>query len=243
MNELLKTGLEDIANCFEIDKNLYETYVVGEIYKNKSLMELIEKRQNITNWKVTTPLGGPGTVLNGMVLYSLIRHYDMCDVLETGVAGGLYTGFLLAGLETNNWEDNGVLTSLEISDDMEKVACLLPDGLRNAKVDWYLKTGRSSLEYFVDLRQRNLKHAADLYSHDSLHTMSHMLKELIEFKKSASDKFIVFIDDEKSEDFWNKSLSGGFFNKSGYDVRYISGQESRLNGHLGGFVQFIKRGI
>jgi len=67
--------------------------------------------------------------------------------------------------------------------------------------------------------------------------------ELIEFKKSTSDQFIIFIDDEKSEGFWNHCLRTNAFKKNGYDVKYISGQESRLKGHLGGFILYRKKEI
>jgi len=68
-----------------------------------------------------------------------------------------------------------------------------------------------------------------------------MLKELYEFKKCRRDLFYVFFDDEREEDFWNRSVSLRLFDRRGYDVRYISGRESRLCGHLGGFIQYKKK--
>jgi hypothetical protein len=127
---------------------------------------------------------------------------------------------------------------------MDEVGKLIPMATKmktipscdHIEVDWHLITGKSSLEFF----KNKLQHNASLYSHDSLHTMAHMMKELNEFKQSTSDEFYVFIDDEKSDNFWNKCIQMGAFKKPGYAVKYISGQESRLRGHMGGFVQYKK---
>src|SRR3990167_3272103 len=128
MWDLVRIALEDIQNCFGITENLYEKYVEGEIKKDELLVPLIVRRQNNFDWKVETPLSGAGTSLNSCVLYSLIRYFDMDSVIETGVAGGFYTTFLLAGLCKNNY--HGTLTSLEISDDKNEVGKLVPEQLR-----------------------------------------------------------------------------------------------------------------
>ena len=67
-----------------------------------------------------------------------------------------------------------------------------------------------------------------------------MLKELNEFKNNKSLDFFVFIDDEKTDNFWQHCLNMGAFQKPGYSVKYISGAESRLQGHLGGFLHYVK---
>jgi hypothetical protein len=67
-----------------------------------------------------------------------------------------------------------------------------------------------------------------------------MLKELIEFKKCDRDSFFMYFDDQDAENFWKKTLSMGGIKKQGYDVKYISGHESRLRGHLGGFLKYDK---
>jgi hypothetical protein len=133
---------------------------------------------------------------------------------------------------------------------MKEVGKLIPEATKNKTIgngdndelDWRLITGKSSLDYFADLKSSNSKHNAQLYSHDSLHTFKHMFLELQEFKQSTSDEFYVFIDDEKSDEFWNKCLQTGAFKKNGYEFMYISGKESRLNGHLGGFLKYKKIG-
>jgi hypothetical protein len=234
IEDVLRVGLEDIADCFRIKENLYEKYVEKEIFKDNLLFSLMQKRDyGFIDYKSETPLGGSGTTLNACVLYSLIRHYEIGDVIETGVSGGYYSSFMLAALQHNTFAGNcpGILTSLELSDDKEKVGKLVPE---NLKIGWDLRMGKSSLDYFISHKN----HSAQLYSHDSLHTMSHMLKELKEFQKSKSNNFFVFIDDEKSDNFWNRCIQTGAFKLPGYSVKHISGAESRLNGHLGGFIRF-----
>lgn len=239
---LTKVALEDLQEKFEIKQDLYSDYVEGEILKNDELVHLLHLRNDNFDWTTQTPLGGAGTSLNGIILYCLIRAKGMNYVIETGVSGGYYTAFMLEALHKG--KEYPLLTSLEISSDMKEVGKLIPEATRHktiascdhTEVDWNLITGKSSLEYFKSHPQHN----ATLYSHDSLHTMAHMMKELNEFKKSTSEEFYVFIDDEKSDNFWDKCLQMGAFKKPGYTVKYISGKESRLRGHMGGFLQFKK---
>lgn len=235
MLELIKVALEDIQNVFEIKENLYEKYVEGEILKDEFLKSLMARRADNFDWKKETPLGGAGTTLNACVLYCLIKHYKIGSVIETGVSGGYYSCFILSALKDN--PDNTLL-SLELSDDMKVVGHLIPDSL---KANWNLIAGKSSLETFKEWKKEGLEHFAGLYVHDSLHSLRHMLSELFEFKNSTSDQFIVFVDDEKSDNFWTLALAQKAFNKSGYAVKYISGKESRFNGHhLGGFLRYEK---
>ena len=70
--------------------------------------------------------------------------------------------------------------------------------------------------------------------------MSHMLKEFMHFKKCEEDSFFIFIDDQDTDNFWRKLFQSGAYKKPGYLVNYISGNESRLKGHLGGFLRYTK---
>jgi hypothetical protein len=242
IEQLCKVGLEDIQTTFDIKENLWEKFVEKEIKLNKDLMKLIWKRQDDFDWTKETPLGGAGTSLNGIALYCLVRYSGMSFVIETGVSGGYYTSFLLAALTKNNTYP--ILKSLELSDDLNEVGKLIPENIKkeyleSGENDWHLLLGQSSLVHFYQMGEHN----ADLYCHDSLHTMSHMLKELDQFKKTTSETFFVFIDDEKSDNFWERCLQTGAFKKPGYDFKYISGKESRLKGHLGGFLYYKKREI
>ncbi len=80
----------------------------------------------------------------------------------------------------------------------------------------------------------------DLYCHDSLHTMKHMMKELLQFKKCQLDNFFIYIDDQNTDNFWQIVSSMKGFGKLGYNTEKIDGSESRLKAHLGGFIQYTK---
>lgn len=235
---IVKIGLEDIQKFFDIEKNLYKEYIENEVLKNQNLINLLQIRNDNFNWQKETPLGGAGTSLNACVLYCLIRNSNAADVIETGVSGGYYTSFMLEALQLSVQKRQPKLTSLELSDDMTKVGKLVPKEFKEDVIKsgyWELIAGKSSLDYLTS-QTRNAK----LFSHDSLHTMAHMMKELNEFKKCELDEFFVFIDDEKSDNFWDRCLQMNAFKKSGYKVQYISGKESRLHGHLGGFLRYGK---
>lgn len=235
MEKLIQANLEDLAKCFGIEKDLFETFYKKEILENEILISIIEKRNGMGDWKKVTPLGGPGTVLNGVALYCLVRHYNMVNILETGVSGGFYTAFLLEGLRANSWEPSGLI-SIELSESPD-VGNLLPESLR--ELDWWnLVTGKDSIKCLKE-SYREVKHSY-LFCHDSLHTMSHMMQELMQFKRSEMSQFFVFIDDQNSDEFWRRCLQTGAFKKPGYEVTYVSGNECRVPGHLGGFIKFEK---
>lgn len=236
LGEIIKIALEDVAECFKIEKDLYKTYCKEEILKNKTLVSMIDKRSNeVIDWNEKTPLGGPGTVLNAVVLYSLIRHYELFMAVETGVSGGFYTTFLLEALLGSN---GGILRSIEISDNKEEVGKLIPKKWFESP-SWHLEIGTNSLDSLKN-EEDDYNRIFHLYCHDSLHTMSHMTKELIEFKKCKNDRFFIFFDDQNSDLFWDRCLKTNTFLKPGYDVKYISGSESRLKKHMGGFLKYDK---
>lgn len=228
--EIVKIGLEDICGAFNIKEDLLKKYFIEEILKNQDLLDVIKIRNEIEDWRIATPLGGPGTVLNGIIAYCLIRHYDLEFVLETGVAAGFCTCFLLAAVQKNN---KGKLYSVELSDDEKEVGKLVKN-----KERWSLSMGQDSIGYLKSSSELIEKTA--LFCHDSLHTMSHMLQELLEFKKCEKDRFLIYIDDQISDNFWTKCLRMKSFEKPGYEVSFISGAESRLEGHLGGYIKYEK---
>jgi len=232
MNQLIQIALEDLSNCFGINENLYEKYYQKEVLESEILMSLIKTRSEIIEqWHQKTPLGGPGTVLCGVVLYSLVRHYKLQKILETGVSGGFYTSFILAALKEN--KNDGILTSIEISENMKEIGKYIPESLKNK---WNLISGTDSLSFLKNRTPQQYEY--QLYCHDSLHTMSHMMKEVLEFKKCSLNNFLIYVDDQNSDEFWKKCLQTGVFKKPNYGVKYISGAESRLNGHLGGFLKY-----
>jgi hypothetical protein len=235
MWELIKIALEDVQEAFDINENLYENYVEKEIKLNPDLKRIIIDREKDFDWKKRTPLGGAGTTLNGCVIYALIRYYKPIFSFETGVSGGYYTSFILEAAGKHY----GRVTSVELSDDLSKIATLVPERWKGS-INWELETGTDSLLYIKEKYPKEAFLGTSFFSHDSLHTMSHMLKELSEFKRSTQDKFVIFIDDQVSDNFWERCIQMNAFAKNGYTVKCISGAESRLKGHMGGFLLYVK---
>jgi hypothetical protein len=228
MQDVVTVGIEDLCLNFDMPaQECWDKYVDGEIYQEKELVDIINYRNSIEDLRVTFPDGGPGTVLNAVSLYVLCRYFNIKNALETGVANGFYTTFLLSAILKNE----GVLTSVDLSTS-EGIGMLVPKSYRISD-RWFLYKGISSLDF---MKKNNMNY--DFMCHDSLHTMSHMSKELMEFRRSYKDRFFVFFDDQDAEKFWKRALFLKLFEKKGYTVKYISGNESRLGGHLGGFVQF-----
>jgi len=237
LKPLIEIGLEDVQKAFGIKESLWEC-VERELMPNESLYSVC-KHRDVEDWREHFALGGPGTILNAVVIYCLLRHYHIFSVIETGVSGGFYTSFILEAIHKNG----GIVTSIELSDDLKEVGKLVPQKFKNS-VFWNLVTGQDSISFLTNPDNKELARTAQFYCHDSLHTMSHMLKELNEFKKCNEKEFFIFIDDQNSDNFWHKCLQTNAFRKpNNWVVNNISGNESRLSGHLGGFIKYNKSGI
>lgn len=125
---------------------------------------------------------GIGTIL-GEILYVICRKLRPDKVVETGVAGGMSSSYILCALEENN---HGQLYSIDLpwgegisyfSKDEQKQAnkkqsgWLIPDYLKSR---WYLKLGSSSERLPSLLRQLG---QIGIFLHDSEHSYKNMLFE------------------------------------------------------------------
>jgi len=232
IEKIIRIGLQDVWNRFGLPgNNVFEKYVEGEILRKKELIEAMMIRDKNTDGKAF-PLGGPGTVLNSIVMYAIVRETKAKKILETGVANGFTTSFLLAAAI----ENGASLDSVEISPLKEEVAKHTPQEYKQYD-KWNLNIGVDSLEFLKNIEEMDY----DFYCHDSLHTLFHMKEELGFFKKCNKDKFYMFFDDQNDDNFWNICLDEDLFHKENFLVRHIDGASSRLGGHLGGFLGYTKR--
>lgn len=111
-------------------------------------------------------------------------------VVETGVAYGLSSAFILAALEANG---DGTLHSIDLpplgSDADEFVGILIPSMLKKR---WRLHRGASRRilpKLLPELRR------VDLFLHDSLHTYQNMMRELSQVTPFLSRPSIAVVDD------------------------------------------------
>jgi predicted O-methyltransferase YrrM len=105
------------------------------------------------------------------LLYAICRRLQPDAVVETGVAYGMTSAYVLKALEVNC---RGTLFSIDLpplgrrSDKLQ--GALVPTGLRSR---WVLQRGTSRRQLGATLSQ----HPVDLFVHDSLHTYGNMRRE------------------------------------------------------------------
>jgi predicted O-methyltransferase YrrM len=108
-----------------------------------------------------------------LVQYAAIRALAPDVIVETGVASGVSTSYLLLALQKNG---RGKLHSIELSDPQylppgKSSGWIVPDWLR---ANWDLHIGDSRVLLPQLLGECNV---IDVFIHDSLHTYDHMLWE------------------------------------------------------------------
>jgi predicted O-methyltransferase YrrM len=114
-----------------------------------------------------------GTETLGRVCYLVTRYLRPSRVVETGVAHGITSTYILRGLADNA---HGTLHSIDlpplVPDAQRHVGQFIPHSLRNR---WTLTIGsaRKALPRILDAAG-----AIDIFVHDSLHTYFHMKWEL-----------------------------------------------------------------
>ena len=150
------------ANSMEIQK-----YAV-EITSNKEPLKRFEEDKNSIYGRRFRSRGmGIGTRL-GTVLYILCRKLKPAAVVETGVASGVSSAYILSALEENN---HGELHSIDLPSRGGESGWLVPDYLRYR---WQLIVGRSSDKLPTLLEKLG---TIDIFLHDSDHSYQNMFWE------------------------------------------------------------------
>jgi hypothetical protein len=123
--------------------------------------------------------------------YCLVRHLRPRQALETGVAHGVTTRFVLEALERNG---SGRLASIDLppllaTDLHREIAVAVPEGRRGR---WTLCVG-SSRQRLDPLLER--LGSIDIFVHDSLHTERNLRYELDRAWRSLEPGGAVLLDD------------------------------------------------
>lgn len=133
---------------------------------------------------------GPQMIEDGPSLYLLVRLLKPAIVVETGVAAGVSSCFILRAMQDNNM---GRLYSIEaaatIKPQDKKTGWLVPDGLRHR---WELLIGDSKQLLGPLLDKVG---SIDCFMHDSLHTYEHMFWELGAAWGHLSSKSLLLVHD------------------------------------------------
>ncbi len=229
--DLIHSNFSDLAKRFGMDDSAWEKYIEGELLKKAELMKLVDFRHSRDDLWDDFQQGLPGTTLNAFCLYAIIRYFNLKKVVETGVANGFYTAFVLSAVK----ENGGVLDSVDISSH-EDIGMYAVDKDYSG---WNLVKGVDAVEWL----KARVPHDYDLCIHDSLHMKDHMSKELELFKQwnEGKDKVFVFFDDQNSQGWFEWSFNLNEHSKSGYQFKLAEGRYCQIQGHLGLFIRYQKK--
>jgi predicted O-methyltransferase YrrM len=142
---------------------------IAEFRLNQEFQNSIEERRSVFGKRRHSSYDfSIGTTL-GLVLYVICRRQKPDIVVETGVASGVSSSYILCALEQNK---RGQLHSIDLPWWQEaQCGWLIPEYLRHR---WHLILGRSSEELAPLLRKVA---EIDIFLHDSDHSYQNMLWE------------------------------------------------------------------
>jgi hypothetical protein len=187
-------------------------------YKNFESRLHKEKRQSI---------GGGVTKDEGIIFYTIVRLLEPNIVLETGVASGISSAYILSALEENK---HGQLFSIDlpykenkqyfsdyvksggrvlIPDDREP-GWLIPEDLKKR---WRLELGKSSEKLPPVIKNLPL---IDIFIHDSEHTYENMIWEFRTVWPYLKKEGLLLSHDIN----WNKAFSDFYKEIKGNGVIY-----------------------
>lgn len=184
----------------------------GEITLNKEFYKgLDDKRDNSGRRRFSS--WGPSIGLTlGAVLYGVCRKVRPATVVETGVASGVSSSFILQSLEDNR---SGALYSIDLPLWERESGWIIPDYLRHR---WHLIVGQSSDRLLPLLEKVG---TIDVFLHDSEHSYENMLWEyqtawsrlkkggiLLSHNIDANDAFPDFCQKVGSESLVLTNLGG-----------------------------------
>lgn len=160
----------------ETNETLIQT-VLADLRANRRLLQHLETQMRSIAVSEGGPIAGWVTPAQGELLYALVRLARPSTLVETGVAHGVSSTFLLQALEDNG---NGTLYSIDLppkgrmADDFEYQMAghasgwIVPDSLRHR---WRLILGDSRTELPRLLDRLGV---IDLFFHDSEHSLENM---------------------------------------------------------------------
>jgi predicted O-methyltransferase YrrM len=134
-----------------------------------------------------------------LIQYSIVRAFKPESILETGVANGVSSAYLLHAMERNQ---KGSLHSIDVND-----GSFLPPGKRVGWIvpEWSRHRWRLHLGDARELLPRMLKdlNSLDIFIHDSLHSYDHMKFEYEQAYPYLRDGGILISDDA----LWNQAFA------------------------------------
>ncbi len=196
------------ANTSEIQK------YTAEITSNREFHSCLEGKRNSFGRRLFSSWGwGIGAPLS-LVLYALCRKLRPDTVVETGVAAGVSSAYILCALEANK---HGALYSIDLPSWLgtRQSGWLIPDYLRQR---WQLILGSSSEKLSPLLEELR---TIDIFLHDSEHSYKNMLWEyqtawahlktggiLLSHNIDVNDAFPDFCENARAKAFLLANMGG-----------------------------------
>lgn len=171
--------------------------LINEPFKNQKFVNHLRKCE-----KKMAILEQPGADLYAkkvLIQYAIVRALRPSIVVETGVANGVSSSYILLAMHLNK---KGTLHSIDIGDKSflppnEETGWIIPKWLRSR---WVLHIGDS--KEVLPALLRELKNI-DVFIHDSLHTYEHMLFEFLTAWPYLNSGGILISDDA----LWNPAFT------------------------------------
>jgi predicted O-methyltransferase YrrM len=195
-----------------------------EVYYNEANLLYKQVQRRLEPYK-NFPLGGMLSPFRAPIVYVLCRAIKPRIVVETGVASGVSTTFILDALWKNRL---GKLYSLDLPPPYGEQTLFLPEGKvgwlvpDELKSKWDLVLGKTSETLTPLLYKLN---RIDMFLHDSEHTYENMMYEMKTAWPFLSPRGILFVDDAKCNtafsDFCNrvKPIYIDYFNEFGVAIK------------------------
>ncbi len=183
IEDFLKTDFQNF-NFNQYDQNLIQLEShIEEKFKELELEKYPSKKKPYpVNYSINSD--------SRKFLYYIIRMLKPKNIVETGVAYGTSSAFILKALEDNG---TGVLFSIDSIfrpwQSKEMIGTIIPE---NLKTRWNLVLGKSSNEL------QNLFDSldgVDIFIHDSLHTYKNMTYEFNNALENINKNGIIISDD------------------------------------------------
>ena len=190
----IKNNYNDIKNNVELHQHLEEGYRELDNYVNNTNLDELR----YSNESPSGRLGRDTQSTAGHFLYLIIRSLKPDTIVETGVASGESSTFMLQAMEDNK---KGKLFSIDLppSVDQSKRKIIFPKDKSsgwiipgNLKDRWELHEGDSG-DLLLPLLQK--LGTIDGFFHDSLHTYDHMMFEYKTSWDFMRNGGILFSDD------------------------------------------------
>jgi predicted O-methyltransferase YrrM len=179
------------ANAAEISRFL------GEPFQDRRFYDHLRHAE--TQFDPAQSIGADLYAKRVLLQYAIIRAFKPDRVLETGVANGVSSAYVLLAMERNQ---KGVLHSIDVAD-----GSFLPPGERTGWIvpGWLRKRWTLNLGDARELLPRVLKDldSLDIFIHDSLHTYEHMKFEYEQAYPHLRHGGILISDDA----LWNSAFS------------------------------------